>query len=65
LTYHISVLLRLSYSITMDATESTILRDLRARIDAGEEFNSTLLARYQALEARASAGNLLSHPMLI
>jgi hypothetical protein len=49
----------------MDATDSTKLRDLRARIDTGEEFNSTLLARYQdlvALEARASAGNLYSTP---
>jgi hypothetical protein len=47
----------------MDDADTDRLRDLRVRIDAEEEFNPTLLARYQALEARAAAaGNLLSHP---
>jgi hypothetical protein len=52
----------------MDATESTILRDLRARIDTGEEFNSTLLARYQDLvawEAWTAAGNIIPPHMYI
>ena len=36
----------------MNQAEKDLLISLRSRIDAGEEFNPTLLARYQGLEAR-------------
>jgi hypothetical protein len=50
----------------MDDAESARLRDLRARIYAGEELPPQLFALYQALEARASAGNIIPpHAYLI
>jgi hypothetical protein len=39
----------------MNQADINTLNSLRDRIDAGEEFNPTLLARYNALEAQALA----------
>jgi hypothetical protein len=52
----------------MDDAESARLRDLRARIYAGEELPPQLFALYQdlvALEARASAGNIIPSHMYL
>lgn len=48
----------------MDPREGKTLSDLRSRIDRGEEFNQTLLARYNDLvaqEARAAGMSVVMH----
>ena len=37
----------------MEKADKDLLKRLRARIDAGEEFSPSLLARYKDLEAQA------------
>jgi hypothetical protein len=43
----------------MNPVELSVLNSLRERIDAGEQFNATLLARYNALESQFSQGQQL------
>jgi hypothetical protein len=49
----------------MDATESDVLNGYRTRIRAGENLNPGEVADFVALEARASAGNIIPPHMYL